>query len=202
MSGSDDKSVRLWDMRSRESRYPIQILEDAKDSIGSVCVKGTSIAVGSVDGCVRIYDIRKGGMTSDNLKGKNDTSKNYCNSSFLACLDAVTSVKLNSDSQFYLASLMNSTIQLIDGPSGKVLNTFKGHEQTKYRLESCFTADESMVMSCSEDSIIYVWDWLMESGVTKVLKGHAKAVVSLAAHPKNNSVLLSASSDGTIKLWE
>ena len=69
-SGSDDKTVRLWDMRSRESRYPIQILEDAKDSIGSVCIKGATIAVGSVDGSVRIYDIRKGSMTTDNLNGK------------------------------------------------------------------------------------------------------------------------------------
>jgi mitogen-activated protein kinase organizer 1 len=68
-SGSDDKSVRLWDMRSRESRYPIQILDDARDSIGSIFIRGTSVAVGSVDGCVRIYDIRKGAMTSDNLAG-------------------------------------------------------------------------------------------------------------------------------------
>ena len=73
-SGSDDKTVRLWDMRARESRYPIQILEDAKDSIGSVCIKGATIAVGSVDGNVRIYDIRKGSMAADNLNG---ISQNY-----------------------------------------------------------------------------------------------------------------------------
>ena len=71
VSGSDDKTVRLWDMRARESRYPIQILDDARDSIGSVCVRGAVIAVGSVDGNVRIYDIRKGAMTADNLTGIN-----------------------------------------------------------------------------------------------------------------------------------
>lgn len=68
-SGSDDRSVRLWDMRATSSRYPIQILEDAMDSIGSVCIKGSMIAVGSVDGCVRMYDLRRGLMTCDNLDG-------------------------------------------------------------------------------------------------------------------------------------
>lgn len=116
-------------------------------------------------------------------------------------LDSVTSVKLNSDSQCYLASLMNSTVQLVDCPSGKILNTFKGHEQVKYRIESCFLVDESMVVSGSENSMIYLWD-LVDGQVKKTLTGHEKAVVSIAAHPKNNSILLSASSDGTIKLWE
>lgn len=68
-TGSDDRSVRLWDMRATSSRYPIQILEESKDSIGSVDVKGSIIGVGSVDGNVRIYDLRKGMMTCDNLTG-------------------------------------------------------------------------------------------------------------------------------------
>lgn len=68
-SGSDDRLVRLWDMRAASSRYPIQILDDARDSITSVCVRGTMIAVASVDSCVRLYDIRKGAMFCDNLKG-------------------------------------------------------------------------------------------------------------------------------------
>lgn len=115
----------------------------------------------------------------------------------------MTSVKLGTDSQCFLASLTNSTIQLIDRPSGKLLNTFKGHEQEKYRIESCFTADESVVISGSEDSIIYLWDLVESRGeVKKKFIGHSGAVVSLAAHPKINSILLSASSDGTIKLWE
>lgn len=88
----------------------------------------------------------------------------------------------------------------MDGPSGKVLNTFRGHKQEKYRLESIFSADESIVMSGSEDSVIYAWD-LVEGKVVGKLEGHSGAVVSLSQHPKNNSKLLSASADGTIKLW-
>lgn len=115
-------------------------------------------------------------------------------------LDSVTSVKLGTDSQCYLASLTNSTIQLRDGPSGKLLNTFLGHKQEKYRVESIFSADESTVLSGSEDSVVYVWD-LVGGRVAGRLEGHSGAVVSLSQHPKHNSKLLSASADGTIKLW-
>ena len=114
--------------------------------------------------------------------------------------DPVTSVKLGNDSQCYLASLTNSTIQLLDGPTGKLLNTFQGHKQEKYRLESIFSSDESTVISGSEDSTIYMWD-MLNADVVKKLEGHLGAVVSLAAHPINKSVLLSGSADGTIKLW-
>ena len=196
-SGSDDKSVRLWDMRAASSRYPIQILEDARDSIGSICIRGAVIAVGSVDGHVRIYDIRKGGMTSDNLNGKMNV---FYEVFIIVIVDAVTSVKLGMDSQCYLASTAASTVKLIDGPSGKTLNTFTGHRQEKYRLESTFTADESTVISGSEDSSIYLWDTLSGQIVNK-LAGHSGAVVSVSSHSKNNQILLSASADGTIKLW-
>lgn len=68
-TGSDDKTVRLWDCRATSARYPIQILEDAKDSITALSIRGSTIATGSVDGNVRIYDIRKGCMNADNFTG-------------------------------------------------------------------------------------------------------------------------------------
>ncbi len=68
-TGSEDKTVRLWDCKSF-SRFPIQILEDAKDSITSISIQGTCIATASIDGHVRLYDLRKGCMKADNLSGK------------------------------------------------------------------------------------------------------------------------------------
>ena len=44
---------------------PIQILEEAKDSITSVCILGSLIVTGSVDGYVRTYDVRKGELRVD-----------------------------------------------------------------------------------------------------------------------------------------
>ena len=62
--GSYDATVRLWDCKSQSTK-PIQIFEEAKDSVSSVHVSGHEIAAGSVDGRVRLYDLRMGMMYVD-----------------------------------------------------------------------------------------------------------------------------------------
>lgn len=115
-------------------------------------------------------------------------------------VEAVTSVRLGEDSQCHLASVSDSTVRLLDGPSGTLLNTFRGHVQQKYRTEAVFSHDEAHVLSGSEDSVIYAWD-LVSGRTVRTLAGHGGPVTSLASHP-SKPLLLSASTDGTIKVWE
>lgn len=58
-AGSFDATVRLWDCKS-QSMKPIQVLEEAKDSVSSLHVVGHEIVTGSVDERIRIYDLRMG----------------------------------------------------------------------------------------------------------------------------------------------
>ena len=58
-SGSYDATVRLWDCKSQSTK-PIQVLEEAKDSVSSLHVVGHEIVTGSVDGRMRVYDLRMG----------------------------------------------------------------------------------------------------------------------------------------------
>lgn len=46
---------------------PIQILDEAKDSISSLHILGHEIAVGCVDGRARLYDLRMGFLSVDVL---------------------------------------------------------------------------------------------------------------------------------------
>ena len=66
VSGSFDATVRIWDAKSQNTK-PIQVLEDAKDSILSVRVDGWEILTGSVDGQIRAYDIRMGTVYVDHI---------------------------------------------------------------------------------------------------------------------------------------
>lgn len=68
LSGSFDGTVKAWDCKSR-SREPIQVLDEAKDSVSSLAVSDHEILAGSLDGKVRRYDLRKGMMHSDDVKG-------------------------------------------------------------------------------------------------------------------------------------
>jgi mitogen-activated protein kinase organizer 1 len=63
-SGSYDATVRIWDCKS-QNRTPIQVLDDAKDSITSIQIKNYEIITGSVDGKLRTYDLRAGQLFTD-----------------------------------------------------------------------------------------------------------------------------------------
>ncbi len=64
VSGSYDATVRLWDCKSQTTK-PIQVFEEARDSVSSIHVVGHEIVTGSVDGRLRIYDLRMGLMFVD-----------------------------------------------------------------------------------------------------------------------------------------
>lgn len=69
LSGSFDGTVKIWDLKSN-SKEPIQILDEAKDSISYLSVTDHEIATVSLDNNLRRYDIRKGMMEADCLHCK------------------------------------------------------------------------------------------------------------------------------------
>lgn len=63
-TGSFDATVRLWDCKSHSAK-PIQVLEESRDSVSSLHLRGHEIVTGSVDGITRLYDLRKGMVLVD-----------------------------------------------------------------------------------------------------------------------------------------
>jgi mitogen-activated protein kinase organizer 1 len=58
--------VRCWDNRN-DAYHPIEIIKGFKDSVSQVKVHGAQILCASMDGSVRVFDIRKGEVTTDYL---------------------------------------------------------------------------------------------------------------------------------------
>ena len=84
-------------MDRAQSRAPIQTLEDARDSVTTVCVNTTEIITGAVDGQVRAYDIRKGQLRSDYI-GRNVISRSFACRPMLTCFGR-RSCDLNSTNE-------------------------------------------------------------------------------------------------------
>lgn len=112
--------------------------------------------------------------------------------------DSVTHVSLTKDSQCVLINTLNNKIRLLDRKSGQLLNTFEGHENTKYKLASMLTKDEARVVSGSEDGSVAEWD-VVEAKVS-LWSAHSAAVSAVAAHPQGH--LLTAGFDGKVIQWQ
>lgn len=181
ISGSYDTTVHCWDCRSR-SPEPIQVIDDAKDSVSSVMLSQQEILSGSIDGKVRNYDLRMGQLRVD-------------------CIgQPVTSVSFTKDGQCVLVSTLDNTIRLLDKDSGELLNEFTGHVNKDYKVDSCLSSSDAQVVSGSENGNIYFWD-LVEAKIVHTLeKAHKLVVYSISYHPTANC-LLSASSDSKVKVW-
>ena len=181
VSASYDKTVRCWDMRSKNAA-PIQILAGAADSVSAVAVSDHEIIAGSIDGTVVTFDLRKGEARRDSLG------------------PPVGHVALSGDQNCVLCATLDSRLCLLDKASGAALCEYRGHSNGTYKLQCAFSSDDARVLCGSEDGRLHVWD-LVEGRMLLRHAAHAQPLVSLACNPKRANELLTASHDGTVKLW-
>ncbi|RDL36375.1 uncharacterized protein BP5553_05727 [Venustampulla echinocandica] len=168
ISGSFDATVRIWDVKSQNSK-PVVVLDDAKDSISCVLV-GTGwggeheILTGSVDGRVRCYDIRMGRLHTDVIGA------------------SVTSLQRTRDGKGVLVGALDSTIRLMDRDGGGLLKAYKADtwKNSEFRLRSTFGGNERWVLCGNEnvngdDGEVVVWDTLTGNIAEKIRVAGSKA---------------------------
>lgn len=203
LSAGYDTTVRCWDLRS-QMREPIQTLFDAADSVASVVVHAHRLVTGSVDGCARIYDVRKGLLTTHTLG------------------PPVSSVAVSRDGNCVLACTLDDRVRLLDLATGELLASYGGagrerppsgaaggagarlraFECRSYKVEAALSSDDAHVVAGSEDGGVHSWD-LVSADSFGVLAGHTRAVCSVACHPDigERGALLTGSHDGTARYW-
>nr|CAD7269926.1 unnamed protein product [Timema shepardi] len=180
VSGSQDNTVMLWDVRSRKND-PIQVLKDAKDSVTTVVSTEREILSSSVDCRVRRYDIRIGELFTD----------------FVG--EPVTCASFTCDGQCIVTSCSDSTIKLLDKDTGELLGHYTGHDTGDFRIESCVDVSDGHILSGSTEGNIWCWDLVKEAVVHKMVHQQSTVVNSLSSHPTQPFLLSAAGL--TIKLW-
>ena len=170
-SASLDCLVRIWDLRMQ--KLPVQILEDAKDSVTRVHIRDDTIVTSSLDGCIRQYDIRKGQVIDDYFK------------------TGITASDVTKDGALGVACLENKGVVLIDLEEGKELKTMHSSSEAVVPLCWCGPTDEYIAVS--EKDTLFLYD-IVSSDKPKLSAKVAK--ISSISYRHNN--LICASLDGKV----
>ncbi|PWY79676.1 WD repeat protein [Aspergillus heteromorphus CBS 117.55] len=202
VSGSADTTINIWDTKSHSTK-PIQTLTDARDTVSSLHVHMPtySIASGSYDGHVRVYDLRMGSATVDVL--------GY----------PVTSVRCSADGNAVLVSTLDGRIRMLDRADGKLLKGFGGddngggmddgrkYRNSELRIRSVFAKNDAVVLSGSEadpstgQAGMFAWDVLSGEAVAGVPAGEGVKAVSAVAWNERGGCWAGGCSDGTVKVY-
>ncbi|ABW27178.1 TIR domain-containing protein [Acaryochloris marina] len=181
LSGSNDNTVRLWDVDTGQS---LRVMEGHTDSVNSVAFSadGRRALSGSSDRTVRLWDVDTG-QSLRVMEGHTDS---------------VQSVAFSADGRRALSGSYDRTVRLWDVDTGQSLRVMEGHTDSVQSV--AFSADGRRALSGSSDRTVRLWD--VDTGQSlRVMEGHTDYVWSVAFSADGHRAL-SGSDDNTVRLWD
>ncbi len=180
LSGSFDKTVRLWDL---ETGKELQLFKGHEDVVGAVALSrdGKQALSGGQDKNVLLWDVETG-KELRRLAGHTGT---------------VASVAFSSDGRRAITASEDKTV--------RIWNTVTGEELSRLNLPApvvsmAVSSDGHRVFLGSNDAVLRVWD--LESGKeVRHFEAPEKAIAGVAIAP-NNRTAVAACADGTLRLYD
>jgi WD40 repeat protein/predicted Ser/Thr protein kinase len=219
-SGSDDLTIRLWQIETGARRLT---LTGHRGSVNALAIdpNGKILASGSADKTIRLWRAADG-KPIQTLSGHQS---------------AVNAVAISPNGQILASAGEDKTIRLWNLKGGKAIRTLTGHQGAVLAL--AFSPDGKMLASASADNTVMLWN-LGTGKVHRILTAHRKWVRAVAFSPdgqhlmsggetlhvwqaatgklqlsldghdswidsiaisRNSQMLISGSHDGTLKIW-
>jgi WD40 repeat protein len=185
VSGSDDMTLRLWDIQGNSISQPF---EGHQDSVNSVAFSpnGQMIVSGSDDMTLRLWDIQG----------------NSIGQPFQGHQGSVNSVAFSPDGQIIASGSDDMTLRLWDIQGNSIGQPFqKLFQGYDYSVDSvAFSPDGLKIVTGNSDELVRLWE-ITGKFIGQPFIGHTKPITSVAFSPDGQTIV-SGSRDGSVLLWD
>jgi WD40 repeat protein len=180
VSGSDDQTVRIWNLENGES---LHILEGHQGAVSDVVFSPDNKTMASCgeDQTIRIWNFQDAHVIQA-LKGHTST---------------VLSLAFSPDGKFIASASFDKTVRLWEIRTGELVRTYEGHQ--RHVTSVAFSPNGMNIASASEDHTLRLWN-VQKRDVVRVFHGHSSTVTSVDFSP-DGEIIASSSYDHSVRLW-
>ena len=200
VSGSDDRSIRLWDVATGTLLHTLKSpnLFYVEDMEFSPDGKTVAVLVDLQDSNIYLFDVETGervlNFTIFRLPPLGRRTPDFLSTEHTRSVNDLT---FSPDGKSIITTGYDDTVRFWDSQTGRHLRVLRGH--TDRVNDVVLSPDGTLLASFSNDDTIRLWN--VESGMTiRTLTGHTSGVHSAAFSP-DGKTLASGSFDFTIRLW-
>ncbi|KAL8292842.1 hypothetical protein RQP46_000536 [Phenoliferia psychrophenolica] len=183
ISGSRDRSIRIWDLRTNSC---VKTLKGHEGSILCLQYDDSVLISGSSDCRIIVWD----------LVGDKATGKGRWDQKMTLVGHSMGVLDLCFDDTWIVSCSKDTTIRVWSRATGELYRVLSGHSGPVNAVQLL----NGKVVSASGDSLLKLWD--IESGeVERVFTGHARGLACVQYAP-SGKLIATGSNDKTVKIWD
>ena len=192
VTGSRDANIRVWDLKTATS----VVGEGHTNAVPAICVAQSSqsrnqfhIASVSSDLTAKLWLFD---VSSRSLKTIWTVKAHE---------KEINAVAFSPDNRLVLTAAQDKMVKAWDVLTGKLVHTFTGHKRGVWALATGINAQgEACLVTGSADRTVRLWSLNTGFSCLRTFEGHANSVLKVSLI-SSGSQILSAGSDGLLKLW-
>ena len=179
VSGSADKTVKIWELSSKNEPFTISAFSSAITAL-AISPNDDIVAIASLDNNIRLRRLEDGKLIAS-----------IPTDSSIACLS------FSGDGKLLAAGGFNHNITLWELTTRQLMNTLTGHQELISSVQ--FTPDHQHLISASWDGTLKYWD-IAQSEVLENIGSHQDAILAMDLS-RDGRTLVTGGADQRIGIW-